>query len=526
MREVKNATEPVTTTVKSHALKPDTSENECVFELPPEPCMIIIIGASGDLTKRKLIPGLFHLYLQGALPEPSLIVGASRHDISQDAFLQSMREFATQVEGFQEDEWNAFSKGLFYFKLDYEQPSSYHDLAAYLKSLDRDFQTKGNKIFYMALPMFQYKTVASMIGEAGLSRERENDVGWSRLVVEKPFGSNLKTAQDLDNTIRRYFKESQIFRIDHYMAKETVQNILMFRFANTIFEPLWNRGYIDHVDIIASETLGVENRAGYYEKSGVIRDMLQNHMMELLSLTAMEAPSQFEADRVRDEKVKIFRSLRPFPIKDLDKNLLMGQYGGGVIEGKKVHSYREEPGVAPDSNIPTFGAMKIFIDNWRWQGVPFFITSGKRMARKLTQIAIQFKNVPHTMFRGVLGDTISANRLILGIQPEERITLDFQTKNPGAHVCLRTVTMDFNYMQNYKGPTLDAYEKALLDCMIGDRTLFWRQDGVELCWSFFDPVLEECESCQWPDQRLKTYKAGSWGPTAMAEFKRNAENAE
>jgi len=499
--------------------------NSCVSETPPEPCMLIIIGASGDLTGRKLIPGLFHLFLQDALPDPFLIVGAARHDLTEESFRQSMREGVAGLQRFDEAKWNDFAAKLRYIRLDYEKPSSYRNLASYLKLLDQDFQTRGNKIFYMALPMFLYKTVASMIGQVGLSKERENSLGWTRLVVEKPFGSNLKTARDLNGAIQEYFQEEQIFRIDHYMAKETVQNILMFRFANAIFEPLWNRGYIDHVDIIASETLGVEKRAGYYDKSGVVRDMLQNHMMELLSLTAMEAPSLFEADRVRDEKIKVFRSLRPFPTQNLDENLVLGQYGRGVINGKQVPSYREEPGVDQASYTPTFGSMKLYIDNWRWQGVPFYITSGKRMARKLTQIAIQFKNVPHSMFRGVLGETISANRLELGIQPEERITLSFQTKNPGARICLRPVTMDFNYLQNYQGPVLDAYEKALMDCMIGDQTLFWRQDGVELCWAFFDPVLQACEACHDPDQRLKIYESGGWGPEAALRLRQGANKS-
>jgi len=357
-----------------------------------------------------------------------------------------------------------------------------------------------------------------MIGKVGLSREGKDGGGWSRIVVEKPFGRDLNTAIELNRALQEFFEERQIFRIDHYLAKETVQNILMFRFANAIFEPLWNRRYIDYVNITASETLGVEYRAGYYEQAGVIRDMFQNHMMQVLALTAMEPPTLFEADRVLEEKVKVYRSLRPFPVDALQDHLILGQYHPGTIDGRRVPAYREEPGVSDDSLTPTFAMMKVFVDNWRWQGVPFYLASGKRLAEKLTQITIQFKQVPHSMFRQTLGDTIKANRLVLGIYPEEKITLTFQTKNPGAVVCLRSVTMDFNYQQSYTGPLLDAYEKVLLDCMMGDQMLFLRQDGVELCWDFLTPIIEECETCGGMADMLHPYEAGGWGPPAIEVF--------
>jgi glucose-6-phosphate 1-dehydrogenase len=360
-----------------------------------------------------------------------------------------------------------------------------------------------------------------MLGESDLAVEGENGKGWSRIVVEKPFGRDLDTAIDLDQSLHDYFGEHQIFRIDHYLAKETVQSILMFRFANAIFEPIWNRRYIDRVSITASETLGVEHRAGYYEEAGVLRDMFQNHMMQLLALTAMDPPSLFEADRVRDEKIRVYRALRPFPVKDLQSHLVLGQYGAGMIDGKRVPAYRYEPGVRPDSLTPTFAMMKIFLDNWRWQGVPFYLTSGTRLARKVTEIAIQFKEVPHSMFRLTLGEPIQANRLVLGIYPDEKISLTFQTKSPGARVCLRSVTMDFHYHQNYSGPVLEAYEKVLLDCMLGDQMLFWRQDGVELCWSFLTPLLRECETCSDRSEMLFPYESGTWGPKAVEELKKN-----
>jgi glucose-6-phosphate 1-dehydrogenase len=369
--------------------------------------------------------------------------------------------------------WQTFTKAINYHSIDYEDLASFVNLAEFLKDLDRKHSTSGNRIYYLSLPPILYKTVAQMIGKAGLAEERKNNNGWSRIVVEKPFGRDLETAVDLDQSVSEYFQEHQIFRIDHYLAKETVQNILMLRFLNSIFEPIWNRRYIEHVKI---------------------------------------TPSLFESDQVRDEKTKIFRSLRPFSIENLNDYLVLGQYGSGTVNGKSVRAYREEPGVNPSSLTPTYAMMKVFIDNWRWQGVPFFLTSGKRLAEKLTEIAIQFKGVPHSMFRQTLGETIEANRLTLGIYPDEKITLTFQTKNPGAKVCLRSVTMDFPYNQNYTGPTLDAYEKVLIDCMLGDQMLFWRQDGVEHSWSFLTPILDECENCSNREETLHIYESGGWGP--------------
>jgi glucose-6-phosphate 1-dehydrogenase len=335
--------------------------------------------------------------------------------------------------------------------------------------------------------------------------------------VEKPFGHDLATAVELDRSLHESFLEEQVFRIDHYLAKETVQNVLIFRFANAIFEPVWNRRYMQHVHILAAETLGVEHRAGYYDQAGVLRDMFQNHMMQLLALTAMEPPPRFETDWVMDEKTKVFRALRPFPVESPYENLVLGQYVSGFADGRPVPGYREEPGVRGDSLTPTFASMKLHIDNWRWQGVPFYLTSGKRMGRKVTEIAIQFREVPHSIFRNILGEEVEANRLTLGIYPEEKISLVFQTKNPGAALRLRSVTMDFHYGQNYSGPVLDAYEKVLIDCIRGDRMLFWRQDGVELSWSFLSPILERCEECENRRQMLHFYEAGTMGPQESFE---------
>jgi glucose-6-phosphate 1-dehydrogenase len=488
---------------------------ECLAPERSAPCTIVIIGATGDLTARKLIPALFNLYVNKGLPDPFLIVGCGRTPLDDLAFRDKMEDALRAAGKLDPSKWTDFSAALHYRVLNYENSQSYLNLAESLRSLDDQFNTLGNRIFYIALPPKLYTSVAQFVGQAGLSTEATRGNGWSRIVIEKPFGTNLETARELDRNLHAYFNEHQIFRIDHYLAKETVQNILMFRFANSLFEPIWNRRYIDHVSIMATEILGVEHRAGYYEHAGVIRDMFQNHMMQLLALTAMEPPSRFEADLVRDEKGKVFQALRPFAVENIQDYLVLGQYGKGTINGNSVPAYRAEPGVSQQSLTPTFAMMKIFLDNWRWQGVPFYLTSGKRLAEKITEIAIQFKPVPHSMFRRTLGKAIIANRLTLGIYPDEKITLTFQTKNPGAVVCLRSVTMDFRYEQNYSGPVLDAYEKVLIDCMLGDQMLFWRQDGVERSWAFLTPILNECETCDDRANLLHFYDSGSTGPKAI-----------
>ncbi len=498
--------------VRISTADPTILDEECIAVERSDPCTIVIIGATGDLTARKLMPALFNLYKNDDLPETFSIVGCGRTQLDDQKFRDKLENAIMAGGGADRSRWQSFAKSLHYQPVVYDDLPSYTRLAKVLRELDRQHQTRGNRIFYLALPPTLYKPVAGMVGRAGLSHENTNGNGWARLVVEKPFGRDLETAIDLDRGIHEYFKEHQIFRIDHYLAKETVQNVLMFRFANAIFEPVWNRRYIDYVDITATETLGVEHRAGYYEQSGVLRDMFQNHMMQLLALTAMEPPSRFKADHVRDERVKLFRALRPFPAGNFQDSLVLGQYVRGTNNGKEVPAYREEPGVNAGSLTPTYARMKVFVDNWRWQGVPFYLTSGKRLAEKITRIAIQFKEVPHSMFRAVLGESINANRLIMGIYPEEKITLTFQTKNPGARVCLRSVTMDFHYHQAQHGPVLDAYEKVLLDCMLGDQMLFWRQDAVELCWSFLTPILSGCEVCNDRAGMLHFYKAFSWGP--------------
>ncbi|MBI4773576.1 MAG: glucose-6-phosphate dehydrogenase [Deltaproteobacteria bacterium] len=484
----------------------------CHVERELEPCTLVILGASGDLTRGKLIPALFNLYLTKVLPDPFLIVGCGRSEMDDGEFRASSSSLALSTGKATEKEWRAFADRLHYLPIVYDDAGSFQKLGALLDELERQRQPVGNRIFYLATPPTLYETLTEQIGMAGLSKERQDGKGWVRIVIEKPFGHDLSSAISLNHTTRRYFNEAQVYRIDHYLAKETVQNILTFRFANAIFEPIWNRSYIDHVHITAAETLGTGHRAGYYEQAGVLRDMFQNHMLQLLALTAMEPPSRFEAEHVRDERAKLFRSLQPFPTDRVQENIVLGQYGPGTIEGRRVPGYREEPGVDAQSLTPTYAMMRVFIDNWRWQGVPFYVASGKRLARKLTNIIIHFKQVPYSMFRNVLGEHITTNVLTLGIQPEERIFLSFQAKMPGARLCLQAVNMNFSYDEYYSGPKLDAYEKAIIDCMLGEQVLFWRQDAVELCWSYLMPILEECEKCGDREARLRFYEAGGWGP--------------
>ena len=495
-----------------------TEADTCRYARRPDPVSIVIFGATGDLTIRKLMPAFFHLFSNDGLPQRFSIVGCGRTEIDSAEFINRLEEKMPFGKDLPRSRWRDFAKSVHYHPVVYNESASCDGFTAQLETLDANEKTRGNRMFYLALPPSLYRPVARMLGRAGLSRETEGDRGWSRLVVEKPFGHDLDSAVELDRGIHEYFREHQVFRIDHYLAKETVQNILMFRFANSIFEPIWNRRYIDSVDISATETLGVEHRAGYYEQAGILRDMFQNHMMQLLALTAMEPPTIFEADRVRDERVKVFRALRPFPVDRLQDYLVLGQYGPGTMAGETVNGYREEYGVDPQSLTPTYGRMKVFLDNWRWQGVPFFLTSGKRLAEKKTEIVIRFKDVPHSMFRSVLGETITGNRLHLGIYPDEKITLTFRTKEPGAKVCLRSVTMDFHYYQGFGGPVLDAYEKVLLDCMLGEQMNFWHQDAVERCWAFLTPILTRCETCGDRSDMLHTYAAGSRGPEAAARL--------
>lgn len=476
-----------------------------------DPCTIVIFGATGDLTARKLIPALFDLFTDGNLPTPCAIVGCGRTSLSREEFRARLLDKGPAVLA-EHPRWEEFASLLHYQTIQYDAPETYGELAVFLKELNREKGTGGNTIFDLAVPPALYPEIAVRLSEAGLATENEQGRGWTRIVIEKPFGHDLVSAEALDKTLHQGFQEHQIFRIDHYLAKETVQNVIMFRFANSIFEPLWNRDYIEYVGIVAAEELGVETRAGYYEKAGVVRDMFQNHMLQLLALIGMESPATFSTKGIRDEKIKLLSSLRPLTVEGQEDALVLGQYGPGRINGRDVPGYRQEVGVSRDSLTPTFAMMRLYLDNWRWQGVPFYLVSGKRLPRKDTRMVIQFKEVPHSMFRKQLGEKINANRLTLGVFPDEEIRLSFQAKVPGPRICMRTTELDFKYYEDFTGPVLEAYEKVLLDCMQGEQMFFWRQDGVELAWKFLDPILEACGQCSDRSRRLSFYEAGSWGP--------------
>lgn len=487
--------------------------DECGIS-PPDPVCIIIFGASGDLAGRKLVPSLFNLWSNGHMPDEFVVVGAALEGMDDDTFRDMMKDAvaAARPEGLGKSAWDEFSRKLYYITGRFDDDAFYEKLKRELPPLEKKHATTGNRIFYLAIPPTVYETVIVRLGSSGLSRD--DNGGYVRISIEKPFGRDTASSLKLSDTLNGSFREDQLYRMDHYLAKENVQNILMFRFANSIFEPLWNRRYIDHIQITVSETLGVEHRAAYYEKAGVLRDMFQSHILQLVALTAMEPPSKFEADMVRDEKVKVMRSIRPVPLDRLEEYVVLGQYGPGEIDGRPVPAYGDEPDVPRTSKTPTYAAMKLLIDNWRWNGVPFYVRSGKRLASRKAEIAISFRRVPHLMFKGVLSEKIEPNTLVMRVQPDEGISLQFQTKTPESKVCLRPVLMDFAY---HDGGFRDAYERVLLDCMEGDQMLFVRDDGERCTWEIMTPVIEAIEAD--PDRhRLHYYPSGSEGPAAAAEL--------
>ncbi|HPD47828.1 MAG TPA: glucose-6-phosphate dehydrogenase [Anaerohalosphaeraceae bacterium] len=472
-------------------IEPSISKQEllCV-ETPARPCGMVVFGASGDLTRRKLLSSLFELHKRGLLAEEFYFVGCGRTKFSDEAY-RSIAAKSISADGVAPEKTSAFLEKIYYITGAYDDPGLYESISDRLARLDCLHATGGCHVFYLAVPPGLYGTIAEQLGRARLScrglPECENR---ARLVIEKPFGHDLQSAVALSQELNRYFEERQIYRIDHYLGKETVQNILMFRFANAIFEPIWNRNYVDHVQITIAESLGVEHRAGYYDKSGAFRDMFQNHMLGMLSLVAMEPPASFDADSIRDEKVKLLRSVRPLEVAPYDRTVVTGQYTAGELDGQPVCGYRQEEGVSPDSTTETFAAARILIDNWRWKGVPFYLRTGKRLARRLTEIAITFKTVPHSMFASIGLEDMPANVLVLKIQPNEGINLSFQAKRPGAKACMSTLTLNFNYSDVFGTDTPEAYERLLLDCMVGDQTLFTRQDDVQVAWSLIQPVLD------------------------------------
>jgi glucose-6-phosphate 1-dehydrogenase len=473
---------------------------------------MVIFGASGDLTKRKLMPALYKLARHQLLPAEFSVLGVSRTAMSDDQFRARMRE---AIETFSEapldrEVWDRFAQGLFYLPASTSETATFHKLVPRLREIDRARGTCCNRVYYLATPPSSFAEIIRGLQVARLSRPEH---GWTRLVVEKPFGRDLESARALNREVAAGFDESQVFRIDHYLGKETVQNILVFRFANGIFEPIWNRRYVDHVQITAAESIGVENRAGYYEEAGALRDMIQNHMLQLLALTAMEPPAAFDADSVREDKIKALRAVRLASATSAVPEIrwaVRGQYGAGLMNGEPVPGYRQEPGVAPNSGTETFAALKLTVDNWRWAGVPFYLRAGKRLPQRVTEIAIQFKQVPLALFERAPADQIEPNLLVMRIQPDEGIALKFVAKVPGPVMRVRPVNMDFRYSTSFGVPQVEAYERLLLDCMLGDTILFSRWDGVEVAWSVLEPVLE-----QWAAIRptaFPNYAAGTWGP--------------
>lgn len=480
----------------------DTTSS-CPLMPPAAPINLVILGGTGDLAMRKIFPALASLCRNQLLHDETRIIAVGRSDLTLEQYHAKIVQKLTDV--IPEACLGSLVPRLRYVRLDPDRPETGLALARALD--DADGPNAKNRLFYLAVPPSAYIPLVTSLGKAGLGGERP-DVS-VRVVVEKPFGRDLDSARELDRVLHRYFHEGQIFRIDHYMAKETVQNLLLLRFANALFEPLWNRRYIDHVRITAAETLGIGRRAAFYDQAGVLRDMFQNHMMMLLALCAMEPPSRFEAELVRDERSKVFRALRPLDLERLDEQLILGQYGPGLIDGQPAPGYLREAGIDQASTTPTFAWMKVYLDNWRWQGVPFHICSGKRLADKRTEIVIQFKDVPVSMFQSI--GAITPNRLILGIYPDEVVRLEVQTKGLGSQLCLRSQFMEFSYGGESALGRIDDYAKVLLDCIVGDQTLFWRQDAVELCWGFLTPILDRCDC---PDRRLTlhTYAAGGPGP--------------
>jgi glucose-6-phosphate 1-dehydrogenase len=479
----------------------------------PEPCVMVIFGASGDLTKRKLMPALYNLRRERLIPPGFGVVGFARSAMTDEQFRESMLDGINQFSRsrpVQPAVWQTFADGLDYLQADYDDPAAYRQLAALLEKIDQQRGTAGNRVFYLATPPSSYSEIIRHLGEGGLARPQGSDA-WARIVIEKPFGRDLESAKELNRELWQYFREDQIYRIDHYLGKETVQNILVFRFANGIFEPIWNRRYVDNVQITVAESIGLEGRGRYYDQTGALRDMVQNHLLQLLSLVAMEPPVAFDADAVRSEKVKVLHAVRPYNQADVPQLVVRGQYGPGVVGAEDVRGYRQEPGVNPKSDTETFVALKMLVDNWRWADTPFYLRTGKRLPRRVSEIAIQFKRAPHLLFRRAT-DELEPNVLVLRIQPNEGISLRAAVKAPGPTIDIRSINLDFVYGLAFGVDAPEAYERLLLDCMLGDSTLFTRADEVEMAWSLMMPILDNWASSPGPD--FPNYEAGTWGPDA------------
>jgi glucose-6-phosphate 1-dehydrogenase len=479
----------------------------------PKPCSLVIFGATGDLTHRKLIPALYNLAADGDLPPGMSVIGFARRPKTDESFREEMAEATRKFsrQPVQDEVWNNFAKNLYYNRGAFDSDQDYGYLADRLRKFDAERSYDGRMMFYLAAGPEQFEPIISRLKKCGLNQASNPD-SWSRVIVEKPFGTDLPSARHLNEVVSSSFHESSTYRIDHFLGKETAQNIMVLRFANSIFEPIWNSRYIDHIEITASETLGVEGRAGYYETSGALRDMVQNHLIQLLTLVCMEPPTDLGADSVRDEKVKVLRALRPFGgPEDVARNVVRGQYTAGAINGQPVAGYRQEQNVNPESKIDTFVAMRVSLDNWRWSGVPIYIRVGKRLPKSGAEIAVQFKDAPSILFNKQGGDS-SPNVLVIRIQPDEGVSLRIQSKLPGASLRIEPVKMDFQYGASFGKPSPEAYERLLLDAMSGDPTLFARRDEVEQAWQFVDAIESAWHAGDGKAPGLYDYAAGSWGP--------------
>lgn len=485
----------------------------------PHACVLTIFGASGDLTKRKLMPALYNLALEKRLPERFAVVGYARSEMTDDAFREKMREAVAEFSrtGLKDETvWKEFAQTLYYVRGGYDDDDGYARLKELIDGFDHGGRVLPARVFYLATPPDLYGSAIERLSQAGLTPKEPGPNPRTRVVIEKPFGTDLQSARELNHRIHEALDEKQIYRIDHYLGKETVQNIMVFRFANAVFEPIWNRRYVDHVQITAAESVGIENRGGYYEEAGVVRDMFQNHLLQLLCLTAMEPPIGFNADAVRDEKGKLLRAVRPVAAEEVSSAAIRGQYGVGHLAGKELLGYRQEEGVEKTSPTVTYAAMKLYVDNWRWEGVPFYLRSGKRMAKRVTEIAIQFKRPPMLLFKSCAVQDVSPNVLVMRIQPDEGISLTFEVKPPGPDICISPLSLNFNYEQSFGNSPPEAYETLLEDCIEGDSTLFTRHDWVEFAWSLMDPIVQV-----WNLSKPKTfpnYEAGSWGPREADDF--------
>lgn len=485
---------------------------------PGDPCVMVIFGGSGDLTKRKLIPALYNLAKDHFLAREFAIVAIARRGLTHETFreklTQEMEQFA--MGPIDPGLWRWFTERLYYLSGDLQETTTYQQLQSLLSRIDQEHGIRGNYFFYLATAPEFFSTTVSQLGAAGLTQE--NNGQWRRVVIEKPFGRDLESARLLNHELRTVLREEQLYRIDHYLGKETVQNILVFRFANGILEPIWNRRYIDHVQITVAERVGVEDRGGYYDHVGALRDMVPNHLMQLISLTAMEPPVSFAADAVRDEQAKVLHAISPFSPEAVLNRAVRGQYGEGEVNGKHVPPYRAEPHVAPTSTTETFVAMKLAIDNWRWADVPFYVRTGKCLRMRTTEIALRFKRAPLLLFRDTPIESLASNWLVIRIQPDEGIALQFSAKVPGPIMRLGAVNMDFRYTDHFGCTATTGYERLLYDCMLGDQTLFQRADMVEAGWSIVEPLLDLWQAL--PPRAFPNYTAGAWGPKEADELLR------